>query len=79
MFTISKENTVKYLEGSSDIFGNGQTTSFVSEIFDSLREPSEIFWNNAELSWNGQKLLDILNKIILAFLELLLFQIIFYC
>ena len=43
MFTISKENTVKYLEGSSDIFGNGQTTSFVSEIFDSLRESSEIF------------------------------------
>lgn len=44
MFTISKENTVN-LEGSSDIFGNGQTTSFVSEIFDSLRESSEAFGN----------------------------------
>ena len=43
LFTISKENTVKYLVGSSDIFGSGETSSFVSEIFDSLREPSEIF------------------------------------
>ena len=34
MFTVFKENTVKCLEGSSDIFGNGRSYSFV---FGSLR------------------------------------------
>ena len=48
MFAVSEESTVKCLEGSSDIFGNGRTSSLVfenvrqsSEIFDSLRK-SEI-------------------------------------
>ena len=31
MFTVSEENFVKYLEGSSDIFGNGRTSSLVFE------------------------------------------------
>ena len=29
MFTVSDENTVKCLEGSLDIFGNGRTSSLV--------------------------------------------------
>ena len=46
MFTVSEENTLKGFEGSSDIFGNGRTSSLVSsEIFDSLRESSVAFAN----------------------------------
>ena len=40
MFTVSKESNVKCLEGSSDVFGNGWTSSLV---FGNLRQPSEIF------------------------------------
>ena len=41
MFTVSEENTVKCLEGFSDIFGNGRTSSLVfGNIFDSPRESS---------------------------------------
>ena len=29
MFTVSEENTLKGFEGSSDIFGNGRTSSLV--------------------------------------------------
>ena len=39
MFTVSEENTVKCLEGSSDIFGNGRTSSLV---FRNLRQSSGI-------------------------------------
>ena len=37
MFTVSEEITVKCLEGSSDIFGNGRTSSLV---FGNLRKSS---------------------------------------
>ena len=50
-FTVSEENTVKCLEGSSDTVGNGRISSLV---FGNLK--------------NGPKPLDVLNKIILAFL-----------
>ena len=39
MFTVSEENTVKCLKGSSDIFGNGRTSSLV---FGNLRQSSGI-------------------------------------
>ena len=39
MFSVSEENTVLCLEGSSGIFGNGQTTSLVLE---NLRQSSGI-------------------------------------
>ena len=49
MLTASEENTVKCLGGSSDIFGNGRTSSLVlgnrrqfSGIVGSLRKSSEI-------------------------------------
>ena len=49
MFAVSEESTVKSLKGSSDIFGNGRTSSLVfgnlrwsSGIFGSLRKPYEI-------------------------------------
>ena len=42
MFTVSKENTAKCLEGFSDIFGNGRTPSLV---FGNLRESSVAFAN----------------------------------
>ena len=65
MFAFSEKSTVKSLEGSSDIFGNGRTSSLVfgnlrwsSGIFGSLRKPSEI--NCRKM--HGRKLLDILNK-----------------
>ena len=38
-------------------------------VFGNRRWPSEIFWNNLDLSQNGRKLVDILNKTILAFLK----------
>ena len=48
MLTVSEETTVKCLEGSSDIFGNGRTSSLIlgnqsSTVFDSLRESSVAF------------------------------------
>ena len=39
MFTVSEENTVKCLKGSSDIFGNGRTSSLA---FGNRQLPSEI-------------------------------------
>ena len=49
MFTVSDENTVECLDGSSDIFGNGRASSLVfghlgqsSGIFSSLGKSSEI-------------------------------------
>ena len=49
MLTVSEENAVKCLEGSSDIFGNGRTSSLAlgnlrqsSGIVGSLRKSSEI-------------------------------------
>ena len=66
MFTVSGENTVKCLKGSSDIFGNGRTSSLVfgnlrqsSGIFGSLRKTSEIVRN---CLWNCQKSLDLYTK-----------------
>ena len=37
MFAVSEENTVKCLEGSSDIFANGRTSTLV---FGNLRQSS---------------------------------------
>ena len=52
MFTVSEENTVKCLEGSPHIFGNGRTSSLVfvnlrqsSGIVGGLRKSSEIIRN----------------------------------
>ena len=45
MFTISEEITVKCLEGSSNIFVNGRTSSLVFGNLDSLRESSVAFGN----------------------------------
>ena len=52
MFGVSEENTVKCLDGSSDIFGNGRTSTLVfgnlrqsSGIVGSFRKSSEIIWN----------------------------------
>ena len=42
MFTVSEENTVKCLEGSSDIFGSGRTSSLV---FGNLRQSPVAFGN----------------------------------
>ena len=39
MFAVSEESTVKCLEGSSDIFSNGRTSSLV---FENVRQSSEI-------------------------------------
>ena len=39
MFAVSEENTVKCLEGFSDIFGNGRTSSLV---LGNLRQSSGI-------------------------------------
>ena len=52
MFAVSDENTVKCLEGSSDIFGNDRTSALVfgnlqqsSGIVGSFRKSSKIIWN----------------------------------
>ena len=52
MFAVYEENTVKCLEGSWDIFGNGRTSTLVfgnlrqsSGIVGSFRKSSEIIWN----------------------------------
>ena len=37
MFAVSEESTVKCLEGSSDIFSNGRTSSLV---FENVRQSS---------------------------------------
>ena len=52
MFAVSEENTVKCLEGSSDIFGNGRTSALV---FGNLRQSSGIvgsFPKSSEIIWN---------------------------
>ena len=52
MFAVSEENTVKCLEGSSDIFGNGRTSTLV---FGNLRQSSGMvgsFWKSSEIIWN---------------------------
>ena len=53
MFTVSEEITVKCLEGSSDIFGNGRTSSLVfgnlrksSVMVGSLRKSFELIRND---------------------------------
>ena len=60
MFTVSDENTVKCLEGSLDIFGNGRTSSLAfgnlrqsSGIFGSLRKSSEIIQNCRKMAKNS--------------------------
>ena len=69
MFTVSEENTVKFLAGSSDIFGNGQTSSLV---FGNIRQSSGIFGSLRKSEINYCKITEnslILNRIILAFLQ----------
>ena len=53
MFTVSEENTVKCLKGSSEIFGNGRTSSLV---FGNLRQSlgsSEIIRNCGKVGENS--------------------------
>ena len=49
MFAVSEESTVKCLEGSADVFGNGRTSSLV---FETLRQSSGIFGSlqNSEIN-----------------------------
>ena len=60
MFTVSEENTIKCLEGSSEIFGNGRTSLLVFRnlrqslgIFGSLRKSSEIIRNCGKMTKNS--------------------------
>ena len=60
MFAVSEENTVKCLEGSSDIFGNGRTSSLVLEnlrqssgIVGSRRKSSKTIWNCRKMAQNS--------------------------
>ena len=62
MFTVSKEITVKCLECSSDIFGNGRTSSLVfgnlrksSVMVDSLRKSFELIRNKREQENRAQR------------------------
>ena len=58
MFTVSEENTVKCLEGFSDIFGNGRTSSLV---FGNLRQFSGIVGGirkSSELTRNCRKMAE---------------------
>ena len=51
----SEESTVKCLEGSSDIFGNGRTSSLA---FENLREFSEIFGSLRKSEINCPKMAE---------------------
>ena len=60
MFSVSEENNVRCLEGPSDIFGNGRTSSLVfgnlqqySGIVDSRRKSSEIIRNCLKMAENS--------------------------
>ena len=60
MFTVSEEITIKCLEGSSEIFGNGRTSLLVFRnlrqslgIFGSLRKSSEIIRNCCKMTKNS--------------------------
>ena len=62
MFPVCEENTVKCLEGSSDIFGCGRTSSLVfgnvrqsSGIVGSLRKSSEIIRKCRKMAENYTK------------------------
>ena len=79
MFTVSEENTVKCLAGSSDIFGNGRTSSLV---FGNIRQSSGIFGSLCRSEINCCKITEnslILNRIKLAFFFLCLFLEKIYC
>ena len=60
MFTLSEENAIKCLEGSSEIFGNGRTSLLVFRnlrqslgIFGSLRKSSEIIRTCGKMTKNS--------------------------
>ena len=60
MFSVSEENNVKCLEGPSDIFGSGRTSSLVfgnlqqySGIVDSRRKSSQIIRNCLKMAENS--------------------------
>ena len=55
VFTVSEENTVKCLEGSTDIFGNGRTFSLV---FGNLRQSSKIFGSLRKSEINCRKMAE---------------------
>ena len=55
MFAVSEESTVKCLEGSSDIFGNGRASSLV---FENLRSSSGIFGRLQKSEINCRKLAE---------------------
>ena len=55
MFAVSEESPVKCLEGSSDIFGNGRTSSLV---FEKLRQSSGIFSSFRKSEINCRKMAE---------------------
>ena len=58
LFTVSEENTVKCLEGSSNIFDNGRTSSLV---FRNLGQSSGIvgsLWKSSEIIRNCRKMAE---------------------
>ena len=55
MFAVSEESTVKCLEGSSDIFSNGPTSSLV---FENVRQSSGIFGSLRESEINCRKMAE---------------------
>ena len=76
-FTVFEANSVTCLKGSSDIFGNGRTSSLVfgilrqsSGIISSLRKSYEIIRDCRKMAKNSS---IYFNKIVLAFFEPFLF------
>ena len=61
MFTVSEENTVKCLEGSTGIFGSGRTFSLV---FGNVRQSSKIFGSLRKSEINCRKMAE--NSLIYA-------------
>ena len=58
LFTVSEENTVKCLGGSSNIFDNGRTSSLV---FRNLGQSSGIvgsLWKSSEIIRNCRKMAE---------------------
>ena len=55
MFAVSEESTVKCLEGSSDIFSNGRTSSLV---FENVRQSSGNFGSLRNSEINCRKMAE---------------------
>ena len=74
-FDLSKQSSVAAVKKHlREFLGLNELALYFSDfIFASLRKSSEVFRNDRELSESGRKLVDILNKITLPFLEAFLF------